>query len=150
MAEDVEVSRVVNAPVDRVWAVVGDPTRIGEISPECYRTKWLGRSSGPAPGAQFLGFNKKGLLRWPTRGTIAAYEPEREISWDVDLLGQSVARWSFRLVPEGGGTRVVQTWQDKRSPLATIVGRARTNDSPTHNRAGMEQTLDRLRRRVES
>ena len=77
--------------------------------------RWLGGASGPKPGARFVGWNRKGLLRWPTTSTIAEYEPEQTISWDVDVVGQSVARWSFTLEPEGQGTRIVQRWQDKRT-----------------------------------
>ncbi len=144
MADDIEVTRHVDAPPAAVWSLVGDPSRIGEISPECYRTRWLGGATGPAPGARFLGFNRKGLLWWPTTSTIAAYEPEQEISWDVAVAGQAVARWSFRLVPDGDGTAVTQTWRDDRTALAGLIGKARTTDSPGHNRRGMEQTLARV------
>ena len=146
---DVEVTAWVDAPAERVWEVVGDPARIGEISPECERVRWLDGAAGPAPGARFVGHNRKGLLRWTTTSTIVEMEPAETISWDVDMLGQSVARWGFRLESEGSGTRIVQTWRDRRSALASIVGKARTTDSPGHNRSGMERTLATLKRRVE-
>ena len=149
MADDIVVTRTVDAPPDRVWDLVGDPARIGAISPECHRVDWLDGASGPAPGARFKGYNRKGLLRWSTNGTVVEYAPQREISWDVDLLGQSVARWGFRLTPEGGRTRIEQYWQDKRSPLANVVGRARAWDVPAVNRRGMEETLDAVRRHAE-
>lgn len=149
MADDIVVTRTVDAPAQRVWDLVGDPARIGAISPECHRVDWLGGASGPAPGARFKGHNRKGLLRWSTTGTVVEYAPQREISWDVDLMGQSVARWGFRLTPEGDGTRVEQFWQDRRSPLANVVGRARAWDVPAANRRGMEETLDAIRRRAE-
>ena len=38
--------------------------------------------------------------------------------------------------------------QQTKVALAEASGRARTNDSPSHNRAGMEQTLERLRIRL--
>lgn len=150
MPDDITVRRHVDAPVAAVWSLVGDPARIGEISPECHRVDWLDGASGPAPGARFRGRNRKGLLRWSTTGTVVAHEPEREVSWDVDLLGQSVARWGFRLTPEDGGTRVEQFWQDRRSPLANVVGRARAWDVPAANRRGMEETLEGLARRVQA
>ena len=149
-ADDVEVSTVVAAPPEAVWEVVGDPARIGEISPECRRITWLDGASGPAAGARFVGYNQKGLLRWTTTSTVVDVEPARALSWDVAVLGQAVARWGFRLEPTEGGTRVTQTWQDRRTALASLVGKARTTDSPGHNRTGMERTLETLRERVES
>ena len=149
MTEDIVVTRTIEAPPDRVWDLVGDPARIGGISPECHRVDWLGGATGPEPGARFRGHNRKGLLRWSTTGTVVDYTPQREITWDVDLLGQPVARWGFRLTPQDGGTRVEQFWHDRRSPLANVVGRARAWDVPGANRRGMEQTLDAVRRKAE-
>ena len=149
-APDVVVSEVVDASPAAVWDVVGDPSRIGEISPECYSIRWLGGASGPAPGARFVGFNRKGVLRWPTTSTVAEFEPGRKISWDVDVLGQSVARWSFTLEPEGTGTKVTQRWQDRRTAVAAFIGKGRTSDSPSHNRAGMQRTLATLKARTEA
>ena len=150
-ADDVAVTTTVAAPPARVWELVGDPARIGEISPECVRVRWLDGASGPAPGARFVGYNRKGLLRWTTTSTVAEVSPRRRISWDVAVLGQSVARWAFTLDDDGaGGTRVTQTWQDRRTALASLVGKARTTDSPGHNRAGMTRTLETLRRRIEA
>jgi carbon monoxide dehydrogenase subunit G len=148
-APDVVVSETVDASPAAVWALVGNPARIGEISPECYSIRWLGGADGPKPGARFIGWNRKGLLRWPTTSTIAEYEPEQAISWDVDVVGQSVARWSFTLEPEGAGTKVTQRWQDKRTAVAALVGKGRTSDSPSHNKAGMERTLQTVKSRVE-
>ena len=149
-ADDVEVSTTVAAPPARVWELVGDPARIGEISPECERVRWLDGASEPAAGARFVGYNRKGLLRWTTTSTVVEVEPQQRISWDVAVLGQSVARWGFTLDDDGaGGTRVTQTWQDRRTALAALVGKARTSDSPGHNRAGMTETLETLRRRIE-
>ena len=147
-APDVVVTRRVDAPPASVWALVGDPARIGEISPECYRISWLGGATGPAVGARFVGWNRKGILRWPTTSTVAELEPQRHVSWDVDVLGQSVARWSFTVEPDGAGLVITQRWRDRRTKVAEIVGKSRTGDSPSHNRRGMEQTLDTVARRA--
>ena len=100
-APDVVVSEVVDAPPTAVWEVVGDPARIVEISPETYAVRWLGGASGPRPGARFVGWNRKGLLRWPTTSTIAEYEPEQTISWDVDVVGPE--RRAVELHPRARG-----------------------------------------------
>ena len=60
MAEDIVVTRIVEAPPERVWDLVGDPTRIGAISPECHRVDWLG---GPRPALRL----RSGSERPPAR-----------------------------------------------------------------------------------
>ena len=148
-APDVVLTRRVAAPPARVWELVGDPSRIGELSPECYKVRWKGGATGPVPGAKFVGYNRKGPLRWTTTSTIVTHDAERKISWDVAVAGQKVARWGFRIAADGDGSQVEQYWQDQRTPLASLIGKARTTDSPGHNRRGMEQTLDTLRAAAE-
>ena len=73
-------------------------------------------------------------------------EPGRRFSFHVTAKGIPVADWGFDIEPTDGGCRVTQSWTDRRpgffkpiAHLATGVG-----DRASHNRAGMEQTLDRL------
>ena len=41
----------IDAPAQRVWAVLSDLERMGEWSPECYRVEWLDGAHSPAtPG----------------------------------------------------------------------------------------------------
>jgi carbon monoxide dehydrogenase subunit G len=147
---DVEVSALVGAPPDRVWTVVGDPARVGEISPECRRIRYRAGATGPAPGVRFTGHNRKGALVWRTVSTITSYEPGRVIGWEVTMAGLPSSRWEFRLDGEGDGTRVTQTWQDRRGRLIRLVGASRARDAAAHNRSGMERTLDAVRRLAES
>ena len=84
---DVEVSTRIEASPDRVWELVGDPTRMGEWSPECRRVEWVGSATAPAVRARFRGHNRRGWRSWTTTGTIVGYEPGREIAWDVGSAG---------------------------------------------------------------
>lgn len=54
------VGVVVDAPVQQVWAVVSDVTRVGEWSHECCGAAWLGGADGPAPGVRYRGRNRAG------------------------------------------------------------------------------------------
>src|SRR4029077_16460812 len=45
---ELDVSTHIDAPADRVWALLADPTRMGEWSPECQRVTWRGRVQTPA------------------------------------------------------------------------------------------------------
>jgi hypothetical protein len=73
-------------------------------------------------------------------------DPGREFAFDVTSAGLKVARWGYRLAAVEGGTEVTEYWSDHRSPAiakitGVVVGVA---DRAQHNRAGMEQTLERL------
>jgi uncharacterized protein YndB with AHSA1/START domain len=49
---------VVAARPELVWDLVADVTRVGEWSPECIRSAWLGEPGRPHPGARFTGYNR--------------------------------------------------------------------------------------------
>jgi uncharacterized protein YndB with AHSA1/START domain len=151
---EVEVTARIEASPDRVWELVGDPTRMGEWSPECRRVEWIRGATAPALRARFRGHNRSGWRIWSTVGTIVAYEPGHEIAWDVSGVGLPVAQWRYRIDPEpaGAACTVVETFRDRRGPVYQALGpiaRA-VKDVDAHNRAGMEQTLARIKATAES
>jgi len=146
MAEQVSVTREIGAPAERVWALVADVTRMGEWSPENEGGTWLGGATGPQPGAKFRATNRIGKRKWSTVGTVVDADPGRRFSFRVTTKGLKVAEWRYTFEPTTTGCRVTETWADQRpgffKPLAQLV--TGVADRATHNRAGMEQTLDRL------
>ena len=48
-----------DAPPEKVWALVSDVTRIGEFSPETFEARWTRGSTGPEVGASFKGHVKR-------------------------------------------------------------------------------------------
>ena len=54
-----EVSLYMEAPPEKVWALVSDVTRIGEFSPETFEARWTRGSTGPEVGASFKGHVKR-------------------------------------------------------------------------------------------
>jgi len=151
---DIEVNTHVDAPPSRVWELIGDPTRMGEWSPECKRVDWAGRSTRPEVGARFRGHNRNGWRRWSTTGTLVAYEPEREVAWDVSFGPLAVARWGYRVEPDGSGCTVVESFEDKRGRIIKSAGSVargvKTADTETHNRRGMEETLAHIKAEAET
>jgi uncharacterized protein YndB with AHSA1/START domain len=152
MAE-IEVTTTIEASPDQIWELIGDPTRMGEWSPECQRVEWARRAGEPAVNARFKGHNRNGWRRWSTTGTIVRYQPGREIAWDVDFASQAIARWSYRIDPDaaGGGCTLVESFRDLRSrpfQMLSMVARG-VKDVETHNRAGMEETLARIKAAAE-
>lgn len=142
-----EVSVHVEAPVDRVWALVSDVTRIGEFSPETFEARWTRGSTGPAVGATFKGHVKRngvGPTYW-SGCRVTRCEPERVFEFAVGTDTVSVTHWGYRLEPEGTGTRVTEYYRLEPSlPLRLywlVLGRlrGRTNDG------GMRTTLERMK-----
>jgi uncharacterized protein YndB with AHSA1/START domain len=143
---DVAVSRHIAADPAAVWRLVGDPTRMGEWSPEALAQQWLGGATGPAVGARFRGTNRIRWRRWSTVCTVVAWVPEREVGWDVSAYGLAVARWTYRLVPDGAGTLLVEEFSDRRGPLMKVIGVSVRGvaDVVAHNRTTMIETLERI------
>lgn len=146
---DLEVAIQIDAAPAQVWELIGDPTRMGELSPETRRVAWSKGATGPAPGATFTGHNQLGWRRWSTAGTIVSYQPERQITWNVASLGMPVARWGYRIQSgDDGGCTLVEEFTDRRGKLIThVLGPlARgVRDTLGHNRAGMEKTVAKVK-----
>jgi uncharacterized protein YndB with AHSA1/START domain len=152
MSDPVSVTVHIAAPPARVYELVSDLSRMGEWSPEATGGRWVGGASGPAVGARFRGTNRKGIARWSTTSTIVEATPGQAIAWDVTTGPFPVARWAYRIAPNGDGCDVTETWEDHRSPVTkTLTGLAlAVRDRATHNEANMRVTLERLKVAAES
>ena len=148
---EVTVTRTIAATPERLYSLISDLPQMGKWSPENNGGKWLKGATGPTVGAEFKGKNRNGWRRWNTISTVVAADSGKEFAFDVNATGFDVARWGYRLTPVEGGTEVTEYWIDRRSPLiAKITGMAvGVRDRSTHNRAGMEHTLERLAAAVE-
>ena len=147
MTKQVSVSREIAAPADTVWAMVSDVTRMGEWSPENVGGTWLDGATGPRPGARFRGTNQHGKRKWTSVATVVDSEPGRRFSFRVTAGGGiKVAEWGYSFEPTATGCRVTETWKDERSRFFKPISGMATgvSDRAAYNRAGMEQTLERL------
>lgn len=141
------VSLRIDAPADRLYALVSDPAGLGRLSPECTGGKWLGGATGPAVGARFRGYNKRGIVRWFTTCRVVAAEPGRHFAFEVRDNG---IRWGYRFEPDGEGTLVTEYRQAaKPTPFvakaftAVLLGGVERHTEEL--RDGMRRTLERLR-----
>src|SRR5688500_19805280 len=103
-----EVSTVVAAPPEDVYALVADVTRTPEFSPEVVSCRWLDGATGPAVGARFEAVNASAAgKRWKNQPVVTVAEPGREFAFTrTEPLAGTIA-WSYRFEREGSGTRVV-------------------------------------------
>jgi hypothetical protein len=150
----VSISTHVDAPAEAVYDLVADLPRMGEWSPECTSVSWRGTATSAAVGARFRGWNRKGAVRWWTDCVVVEAERGVALAFDVAGLGLLVARWAYRLRPDAdhAGCTVTEEWTDHRLGLYRAITGVAINvrDRPTHNRAGMERTLERLKAAAEA
>jgi uncharacterized protein YndB with AHSA1/START domain len=100
----------VDAPPERVYALVSDVTRMGEWSPETYRCRWIG-TPGPVPGARFKGYNRRGRARWSNTLVVVSAEPGREFSFRRAVLPCGVCDWRYSFEPDGAGVRLTESYE---------------------------------------
>jgi uncharacterized protein YndB with AHSA1/START domain len=138
----------INAPPEKVYAMVTDVTRMGEWSPETYKCEWIEGATGPAVGARFKGRNKKGIIRWSTTPTVKAVEPGRLFTFETGKPGNEQTRWTYRFTPKDGGTELTESFEALRYPLSFKIV------SPPKGRTrqlqrGIEATLQRIKQAAE-
>lgn len=77
--------------------------------------------------------------------------PGERFSFRV-TAGLEVAEWSYTFESTAGGCRITEAWTDESGSIVLRLSRlvAGVEDRGAHNRAGMEQTLDRLEAAAES
>ena len=141
-----------NAPPDRIWALVSDVTRIGRYSPETFEAEWLDGATGPTNGARFRGHvkrNGKGPVYWTTC-TVMASVPDREFAFGVGSAHKPLNVWRYRIEPTDDGSDVTESFELANTAALrlywAVLGWAR---GPT-NRNGMRTTLERIKAEVET
>jgi len=113
---DLRESLTVAAPADLVYDLFADLPRMGEWSPECERVTWRGEATCAAEGAQFVGHNKAGAVRWMTQGEVVIAEPGRHLAFEVTFGPPKIARWEYLIVPGDNDVStctVVEEWTDR-------------------------------------
>ncbi|MBE7190799.1 SRPBCC family protein [Jatrophihabitans endophyticus] len=139
----------IDAAPSAVWSVVSDVGRTGEWSPECARVVAVG---GVRRGGFLLGLNRRGKVRWATVSRVTSFDPERSLGWTV-LTNRS--QWTYRLEPDGDGTRLTETRRTPRGEsrfavwfTERLLGGQQAHDDELE--AGMAAGLARIRALVES
>ncbi|HEX2064354.1 MAG TPA: SRPBCC family protein, partial [Acidimicrobiales bacterium] len=143
---------VIDAPPERVYAMLADVTRMGEWSPECVRCRWIGGDDGARVGARFRGRSRNGWHRWSTVSTVVAAAPGRSFAFEVTYFGLPVATWRYDFRPdEGGRTHLAESVEDRRGHLLRAVSPLITGsrDRGRRNTATITTTLARLKAAAE-
>lgn len=146
MTPDIEVSREIAASPSAVFAALTDITRMGEWSPETHRAEWNEGSDSAVVGAEFTGHNRNGDKEWHTVAEIVELVPDERFFFNCKMGDFVFAKWGYAIEPTETGSRVTESTQnlipeEMREAGVKISG---VDDRLTHNRAGMEATLEQL------
>jgi ligand-binding SRPBCC domain-containing protein len=148
------VERYIEASPEALYDVVADVTRTPERTPDILACEWLDGATGPAVGARFKARNTGGRLKWSNAPVVTAADPGVEFSFARSEPFGGTILWRHRFVPEGSGTRVIESYAVVR-PIGRvgwfIIGTlAGLKDRRSELRASMAASLDRLAELVEA
>jgi len=144
------VSLHMAAPAGDIYEIFADVIRTPEFSPEILRCTWLDGATGPAVGARFAAVNKVPRRPpWTNKPVVTVVEPGRTFAFERTEKFAGTIEWRYQFEPDDTGTMVTESYQVTRkiSPLGWFVIRVLGNrkDRTADLRAGMEQTLQRVR-----
>lgn len=149
---DLAASVHIDAPPTRVWEAIADVRRMSEWSPQVESTRLRSGFDSVALGAQFSSRNVRGDFAWITRGEIVRFDPPTTFAFRIL---ENLAVWSLTLEPDGDGTLVTQRreapdglTEASHAAIEQYLGGAETFTAEM--RAGMRETLDRIRAAVEA
>ena len=145
-----EVSAVIAAPPEELYALVADVTRTPEFSPDIVRCTWLDGAAGPVVGARFEAVNRTSAGKtWKNRPVVTVADPGREFAFARTEPFAGTIAWRYRFEPVGAGTRVVESYEVERPVTRLgwfVIERIfRAGNRREELRAGMRTTLERLR-----
>lgn len=144
-----QVTLHVEAPAERLWALVSDITNMGQWSPETYVAEWVDGSNGPEVGARFKGRNRRfGFVKYGTVCTVVAADPGREFAFVVGKPEKYTMKWSYRFEPSGTGTDVTESWESNMPGAATQAALPKKRQQ--NLALGMQRTLERIKAAAEA
>jgi hypothetical protein len=141
----------IDAPPEKVWALVSDVTKMGDFSPEVFEAEWLGGATGPAVGARYRGHVRRNE-RFPVYWTVCEITecvPGEVFEFVVLIRDRPVNRWRYEFRAANGGTDATESF-DLGDNLFTrlwrpLGGVMREN----RNRRDMLRTLERVKAAAE-
>lgn len=150
-----EDSIEIDAPADKVWALISDVPRMAKWSPQVVKSTVKGGEV--KLGAKFSNLNKQGFKRWPTNGKIVRFTPPTDGAGEFAFrISENKSVWAFQLEPTAtGGTRLTERRETPEGVSAlsrmltkTVLGGQGAFTAEL--KAGMRQTLERIKAEAEA
>ncbi len=142
MTRSVSRSVLVDAPAEKVFALLSDPRRHADFDGSGSVKASIKGPEKLALGDRF-GMRMRIGLPYTITSEVVEFEQDRLIGWRH--VGHHI--WRYELQPEGAGTRVTETfdWSTARVPAAMELLKY-----PAKNAVSIEKTLERLKRLAET
>jgi uncharacterized protein YndB with AHSA1/START domain len=145
---------VIDAPPEKVWALVTAMDRYGEWSNENAGGYWRkgpdGQPGTGRVGDQFVGVNRRDGQEWKALVEIVRRDEQREFAFVTGGLEHNVALWCYRLEPEGGGTRLTESWALRQlAPNMIEKGQAKIDYRWANARDSIRATLAAMKATAE-
>ena len=139
----------IDAPVDKVWKLVSDLSRMPQWSPQRRVMKLFGPLR---QGTKTVNLNRRNRMFWPTTSTVTEVIPEKKLAFRVHQNGTI---WSYELEPTDTGTRLVESRHAENgvSAFSNLSVNAMMGGVPNFERElveGMNDTLARIKAAAES
>lgn len=133
----------IHAPIEQVWAVIADPTRMGELSPENVS------ADVPTPlavGVTFTGHNDRGGTAWSVPCEVLEYSAPTTFRFHAgdDEVGTT---WQYALRDRGEATEVTASFDSRRLRHPDWIDRLEGRHAQLVE--DMHTTLENLRHVVE-
>jgi uncharacterized protein YndB with AHSA1/START domain len=144
--ETAERSATIAAATDKVWAVLGDVSRMPEWSEELESVDVL-EGNGRSAGSRFRGNNRSGDRTWSMTCVIETFEEGRELEFHTETeKGETRTRWWYRLEPVGEGTLVTEGFLRvaKIGRVRALAERKLLGDRAEYNARNIDESLRRL------
>lgn len=123
MKRDMQVqdSVIIAADPLELYRQIADPSQMGRWSPENTGAVVPTPGEPATVGTSFVGSNRRGKTRWVTRCTVTEADPGEKFAFKVQAIGPRkpvfrgpIAAWSYAFEPVEVGTKVTETWTDRR------------------------------------
>ena len=140
----VSVERRIDAPAEKIFAILADPRRHCEIDGSGTLNRLTASDTPLTLGSTFSMRIKLSFVAYTVTNRVLEFEENRLITW-AHWQGQ---RWSYRLEPQPDGRTLVREtfdWSTARLPVSIEF-----NGTHKKNERSMEKTLERLAALVEA
>jgi len=160
---EVAAETFIEAPPERVWALVSDIYMMPGLSAELQEVRWLDGAAqdgaaAPAVGRRFAGRSAHPSMgEWETVSTIVECDEPHRFAWAIGDPEQPSSTWRFTLRPEGTGT-VLEQWTrmgPARSGLSLAIDAMPDKEAKIvfvrlrEFETGMKQNLAAIKERAE-